>query len=157
MARASLIAPIGELVVTTTALGVWRIDVDPTAILAGEDDASPAAHMHLDDALEQLRAYLDGSTRPFTVALDRSARRGFRGVVLDTLEGVGRGELITYGDLAARAGRPGAARAVGTAMATNPIPIIVPCHRVVRRGGDLGRYGPGPAAKRWLLELEGSI
>jgi methylated-DNA-[protein]-cysteine S-methyltransferase len=70
---------------------------------------------------------------------------------------VRRGETVTYGELAARAGNPKAFRAVGTACARNPIPIVVPCHRVLPGGGGIGSYGGGPARKRALLELEGAI
>ena len=71
------------------------------------------------------------------------------------LEAVPHGETVTYGELAEMAGRPRAARAVGTAMATNPLPILVPCHRVVRAGGVLGAYGGGVDTKAALLALEG--
>ena len=89
------------------------------------------------------------------MALDRSERRGFRGEVLAALETVPYGETVSYGELAGMAGRPLASRAVGTAMATNPLPLVVPCHRVIAAGGRLGGYGPGPALKVQLLELEG--
>ena len=88
--------------------------------------------------------------------LDRSSRRGFRGEVLDALEGVPYGETVTYGELAGMAGRPLASRAVGTAMATNPLPVVVPCHRVLAAGGRLGGYGPGLALKERLLRMEGA-
>jgi methylated-DNA-[protein]-cysteine S-methyltransferase len=78
--------------------------------------------------------------------------------VLETLaHEVGPGEVVTYGGLAQRAGRPRAARAAGTACATNPIPLVVPCHRVLPGGGGVGNYGGGAHVKRALLELEGSI
>jgi methylated-DNA-[protein]-cysteine S-methyltransferase len=70
---------------------------------------------------------------------------------------VRRGETVTYGELAARAGNPKASRAVGTACARNPIPIVVPCHRVLPGGGGIGNYAGGPARKRALLELEGAM
>jgi len=89
-----------------------------------------------------------------TVPLDRAGRTGFRGEVLEALEAVEFGGTVSYGELAALAGRPRAARAVGTAMSTNPIPILVPCHRVLRAGGDIGEYGGGIEAKVWLLAME---
>ncbi len=81
---------------------------------------------------------------------------GFRGEVMRALMDVGQGEVISYGALAARAGRPRAARAVGTTMATNPLPLIVPCHRVIRSDGSLGEYGAGgPERKAQMLAREG--
>jgi methylated-DNA-[protein]-cysteine S-methyltransferase len=78
--------------------------------------------------------------------------------VLETLHReIARGDVVTYGRLAERAGHPGAARAVGTACARNPIPLIVPCHRVVPGSGGIGGYGGGPERKRVLLELEGAL
>jgi methylated-DNA-[protein]-cysteine S-methyltransferase len=67
------------------------------------------------------------------------------------------GQVITYTDAARRAGNPRAVRAAGTALGLNPIPIVVPCHRVIRTGGDVGNYGGGPETKRFLLELEGAL
>ena len=78
--------------------------------------------------------------------------------MLETLHReVGAGQVVTYGSLAARAGRPRAARATGTACARNPVPIVVPCHRVLPGSGGIGAYGGGPERKRALLELEGSL
>jgi methylated-DNA-[protein]-cysteine S-methyltransferase len=79
----------------------------------------------------------------------------FRRAVLEKLREVPRGQTVSYGELAARSGNPKAARAVGTACARNPIPIVVPCHRVLPGTGRLGNYGGGPERKRVLLELEG--
>jgi methylated-DNA-[protein]-cysteine S-methyltransferase len=148
-------APFGVLTVGTTELGVARVDFGehPHPDLSTIDSAMALAH--LEQARSELSAYFNGSCRHFTVELDRSARRGFRGAVLAALETVPFGEVVSYGELAQRTRRPGAARAVGTAMATNPIGVIVPCHRVVRANGSMGGFGGGPAAKRWLLEREG--
>ena len=88
--------------------------------------------------------------------VDRRLSRGYRREVLEALRRVPFGRTVTYGELAGRTGRPGASRAVGSAMATNPIPIVVPCHRVVRTGGALGGYGGGVDAKAWLLRHEGA-
>ena len=81
----------------------------------------------------------------------------FRRAVLEKLREVPRGQTVSYGELAARAGNPRASRAVGSACARNPIPIVVPCHRVLPSTGKLGNYGGGPERKRALLELEGSV
>ena len=145
--------PFGAITVRTTALGVARIDFGVHRELL--EPSTPGADSHLAIACEQLTEYLAGTRQHFSVELDRSGRFGFRGEVLAALELVPFGEVVSYGELARRSGRPRAARAVGTAMATNPIAVIVPCHRVVRSDGSMGAYGGGSAAKRWLLELEG--
>ena len=98
--------------------------------------------------------YLAGRRRRFTVPVDLSGVPAFQRRVLQALRRVPYGRTITYGQLAARAGRPRAARAVGQAMAHNPVPLIVPCHRVVASGGGLGGFGGGLALKRRLLALE---
>lgn len=83
---------------------------------------------------------------------------GFRGRALRACHLIPSGEVVTYGELAARAGSPRAARAAGSAMAANPLPLVIPCHRVVGAGGRLGRYSAGgPAAKRRMLEVEGAL
>ncbi len=147
--------PIGPFTLTAGEAGLERIDFG--AVPGGADPGdSPPARAHLDEAARQLEEYFAGERHEFTVVLDRSPRKGFRGAVLDALERVPYGEVISYGELAAEAGRPGAARAVGTAMATNPLPIVVPCHRVTRSGGVLGRYGGGTDVKERLLQLEGA-
>jgi methylated-DNA-[protein]-cysteine S-methyltransferase len=111
----------------------------------------------LDDVRRQLDEYFTGRRHDFDVVLDHRLSRGYRLRVLEALSsGVGYGETATYKDLAVATGNPGAVRAVGTAMATNPIPIVVPCHRVLRTGGALGNYGGGPATKAWLLRHEGA-
>lgn len=132
--------------------GVWWADGDVV-----DPDRSSEAEAMLDRAVRELGEYFIGTRSVFDVPIDRSARTGFRGEVLHALESVPFGETITYGDLAARAGRPNAARAVGTAMATNPVAIIVPCHRVLPSGGGIGQFGGGVPAKEWLLRREGSL
>ena len=98
---------------------------------------------------------LDGRRRRFDIRLDWSATSpGFRRTVLQELTTTRYGETLSYGELAARAGSPRAARAVGSAMATNPLAIVVPCHRVIAAGGRIGGYGGGLEVKRYLLALE---
>jgi methylated-DNA-[protein]-cysteine S-methyltransferase len=104
----------------------------------------------------QLRAYLRGELRRFELRLDPPPLGDFSRRVLRALSRVGWGQTITYGELAARAGFPGAARAVGAVMAANPLPIIWPCHRVVGRNGLTG-FSAGLALKRALLEHEGAV
>ncbi|CAB4590285.1 unannotated protein [freshwater metagenome] len=154
MAKALIDTPIGALTVIANDVGVCRVwfgDLNENATGTAVADA------HLETALTQLREYFDGERTSFDVTIDRSGRAGFRGEVLDALETVSFGQTTTYGDLAARAGRPKAARAVGSAMATNPIAIIVPCHRVLPTGGGVGQFGGGVPAKEWLMRREGSL
>lgn len=154
MAKALIDTPIGALTVLANDVGICRVWFGDL-----EDNVSgtTVADAHLETALTQLREYFDGERTSFDVTIDRSGRAGFRGEVLDALETVSFGQTMTYGDLAARAGRPKAARAVGSAMATNPIAIIVPCHRVLPTGGGVGQFGGGVPAKEWLLRREGSL
>jgi methylated-DNA-[protein]-cysteine S-methyltransferase len=98
-----------------------------------------------------------GRRHEFELPLDLGLTREFGRAVLDQLALVPYGELTTYGALAAKAGRPRAARAVGTVMNRNPVPIVLPCHRVVGSTGALTGYGGGLDRKRTLLELEGAI
>jgi methylated-DNA-[protein]-cysteine S-methyltransferase len=108
---------------------------------------------------DTLDAYFAGEGDPQALPFDLAlVPAPFRHAVLETLhDSVPRGAVVTYGKLAARAGNPRAFRAAATACARNPIPIVVPCHRVLPSGGGIGNYGGGPARKRALLELEGAI
>lgn len=105
-------------------------------------------------ARREVQAYLAGKRRDFTV---RVAGRGtpFQERVWAALRAIPRGQTMSYGELAARLGRPGAARAVGAANARNPVCLLVPCHRVIAADGGLHGYAFGTEKKRWLLELEG--
>ncbi len=104
-------------------------------------------------ALAQIAAYFSGGGVKFSfpIATDPNS---FRAKVYAALRRVPAGQTLSYGDLAHAAGFPGAARAVGTSMAKNPLPLVVPCHRVVAAGGKLGGYSGGLHWKKWLLELE---
>ena len=147
--------PIGLLCVVTNDLGVTKVDFGRSSRVEGPIGTnSVAAVGHLDQALSQLGEYFAGKRQNFTVELDRSGRHGFSGEVLHALESVPYGTTVSYGQLASMSGRPKAFRAVGTIMGRNPIPVIVPCHRVLRSGGAVGEYGGGVMAKRWLLDLE---
>jgi len=155
MAQTLIETPIGPITVQTTDLGLSRVWFGD--LREAELQVSVRSKGHLRDAVMQLSEYFDRRRDSFDLELDRRDRHGFRGEVLDALERVPFGETVTYGQLATRAGRPRAARAVGTTMATNPIAIVVPCHRVVPSDGGAGRFGGGTPAKEWLLRREGVL
>ncbi|WP_149550981.1 methylated-DNA--[protein]-cysteine S-methyltransferase [Streptomyces marokkonensis] len=112
----------------------------------------------LTEAIRQVRAYFAGERRSFELPLDWSLVSGFnREVLRELAAGVPFGAVVGYGDLAGRVGQPGAAQAVGTAMGANPLPVVVPCHRVVESGGGIGGFGGGLETKRRLLALEGVL
>ena len=105
----------------------------------------------------ELREYAEGTRRQFTLPLDLSAVKPFQRAVLQVADSIKYGETRSYGWIARAIGKPRAARAVGRALATNPIPIILPCHRVLGSDGGLHGYGGGLPLKRKLLELEGAL
>ncbi|MPZ15499.1 MAG: methylated-DNA--[protein]-cysteine S-methyltransferase [Chloroflexi bacterium] len=112
-------------------------------------DASPPREL-----LEAVAARLEGDR---SIPFDLDGRTPFHRAVLEAVAAIPRGQVRTYGEIARAVGRPQAARAVGETMRTNPIPVLIPCHRVVRSGGDIGRYSPDPEIKRRLLVEEGAI
>jgi methylated-DNA-[protein]-cysteine S-methyltransferase len=119
-------------------------------------DAAPASGREIEAVAAAVRRFLTGED--VTFSLDRAAmnaRPAFQQTVLRAEHAIPRGRISTYGLIARHLGKPGAARAVGNALATNPFPILVPCHRAVRSDGALGGYQGGPAMKRALLEREG--
>jgi methylated-DNA-[protein]-cysteine S-methyltransferase len=160
VAYATVDSPVGELVVAATSVGVVSLAWDERMLDLVAARVSPRIlelPVRLDDVRRQLDEYFAGTRTRFDVPLDLALSSGFRRQVLDMLATeVVYGQVATYGQLAARVGNPKASRAVGSAMATNPIPIIVPCHRVVRSGGALGNYSgrDGIVTKRFLLDLE---
>ncbi|MFF5517316.1 methylated-DNA--[protein]-cysteine S-methyltransferase [Streptomyces coeruleorubidus] len=112
----------------------------------------------LAEAVRQVAAYFAGERRDFDLPLDWSLISGFnREVLRELASGVPYGTVVGYGDLAGRVGQPGAAQAVGMAMGANPLPVVVPCHRVVESGGGIGGFGGGLETKRKLLALEGVL
>jgi methylated-DNA-[protein]-cysteine S-methyltransferase len=111
----------------------------------------------LDPVRRQLDEYFEGKRRDFDVGLDFRLTHGFHGKAIRQIARIPYGRTLTYGELAAKAGNPRAFRAAGTACGANPLPPIVPCHRVLPAGGGVGNYGGGPEMKRALLELEGAI
>jgi methylated-DNA-[protein]-cysteine S-methyltransferase len=154
--------PVGPLTLAATASGVVRISFGDDESALDELAATVSPRLvrlprRLDALRRELDEYFAGRRRHFDVGLDRRLSRGYRLAVLEELSQVPFGETVSYKELAQRTGHPKASRAVGTAMATNPIPIVVPCHRVLRTGGALGGYGGGLDTKVWLLRHEGAL
>jgi methylated-DNA-[protein]-cysteine S-methyltransferase len=155
-------SPLGPLLLASTDAGLVRISFDGDESVL-EDLAvrvSPRvleAPARLDDVRRQLDEYFAGSRRVFDLPIDRSLSSDFYRRVLEALFAVPYGHTVHYVDLARIAGSPGATRAVGTAMRTNPIPIIQPCHRVLPADGSLGNYAGGVERKQALLALEGAV
>lgn len=139
---------------------ILRIDAAPADATAPTADATATAAAPgalagiLDAAAAQLGDYLAGRRRDFDLPLDTRLATGFRGEVQRHLAEIGYGQTATYKQLAAALDRPGAVRAVGTACATNPLPLVWPCHRILRSDGGLGGYRGGIEAKQRLLALE---
>jgi methylated-DNA-[protein]-cysteine S-methyltransferase len=156
-------SPVGDLLVAATRSGVCRIsfDAEPEAAIDELARAYGArvlrARRPLDQARRQLDEYFAGARRTFDLGLDLEAVPDFQRLVLTELALVPYGETATYGALAARIGRDRAARAVGGALNRNPIPIVLPCHRIVGSGGRLVGYGGGIERKRLLLDLEAGV
>jgi len=155
-------SPVGHLIVASTAAGVCLISWREQDAVLDELARSFGARVlrsptPVAPALRQLDEYFAGQRREFELTVDLSPLPGFQRHVLAELSGVPYGELLTYGALAARAGKPRAARAVGGALNRNPVPIVVPCHRIVGSDGSLVGYAGGLDRKRLLLELEGTL
>ena len=154
---------MGPLLVGVTDRGLCRISFDPEPereleLLARAYGPRVLRSSHpVDRVHHELDEYLDGKRRAFDLELDLRGQPEFYLRVLAELARVGYGETTTYGTLAARAGNPKAARAVGTVMNRNPVPIVLPCHRVVGANGSLTGYGGGLHRKEQLLRLEGAI
>jgi methylated-DNA-[protein]-cysteine S-methyltransferase len=158
--------PIGRLLVVQGEQGIVRIGFEEEPedrlladVASGLGPRIVASDRELAATRDALSAYLEGDSDSLALPVDlRLARAPFRREVLETLHReIGRGATISYGALAARSGHPRAARAVGTACARNPVPLVVPCHRVLPSSGGVGQYGGGVARKVALLELEGVL
>jgi methylated-DNA-[protein]-cysteine S-methyltransferase len=161
VAYRTLGTPAGELLLAATPRGVIRVawpSQDHDQVLADlAEQVSPRvlnAPARLDAAARELDEYFAGRRRDFGVDLDLRLAHGFRRTVLDHLPEIGYGRTASYAAVAAAAGRPAAVRAVGTACARNPLPLLIPCHRVIRSDGSLGQYAGGPDAKKLLIDLE---
>jgi methylated-DNA-[protein]-cysteine S-methyltransferase len=151
---------IGPLLLAVTERGLCRISFDPDPDRETETLARTfgvrvlRAPRELDPVRRELDEYFEGRRRDFDLPLDLRGREGFSRDILERLSKVPYGEVTTYKSLAVEAGNPRAARAVGTIMNRNPIPIVLPCHRVVGSNGSLVGYGGGLERKRLLLDLE---
>jgi len=152
--------PLGVVVAVASPDGLVAVRVadDPGHALGAlahehriSPDPDPAAAA---DLAPQLASYFAGELRGFDVALDWRLVTGFARDALEAVCGIPYGETASYGEIAAMAGRPRAARAVGTACRTTPLSLVVPVHRVIRSDGKLGEYGGFPEHKRYLVELE---
>jgi methylated-DNA-[protein]-cysteine S-methyltransferase len=161
VAYTTIDSPLGALLLAATPTGLVRVayaieDHDRVLALLAER-LSPRvlrAPGRLDAAARELDEYFRGQRRVFDLPLDRSLSTGFRQLVQRHLPAIGYGLTSTYKQVAELVGNPKAVRAVGTACATNPLPVVVPCHRVLRSDGTPGAYVGGTAAKQVLLSLE---
>jgi len=156
-------SPIGPLLMAATERGICEIAFDPDP----ESQVEGLARLHgarvlrsprpLDEAKRELDQYFEGKRHDFDLSVDLDAIPAFQRLVLEELRRVPYGQVDTYGGLAARIGKPRAARAVGGALNRNPVPIVVPCHRIVGSTGKLVGYAGGLDRKQLLLELEGGL
>lgn len=163
VAVTSMDTPIGKLLLLATPRGLVRIafeeeDRDDVLTEVSEHLSPRILEMQsrLDPARRELEQYFEGRLRDFEVPVDWTLVGEFARRVLRRTARIPYGSVASYGEVAAEIGTPRGARAVGNALGSNPIPVVVPCHRVVRTGGSLGGYGGGVSRKRWLLDLEAS-
>jgi O-6-methylguanine DNA methyltransferase len=154
--------PIGRVRVAATDAGLVRVDFRQSETSfarelrdLGLTVARSTARTH--DVVRQLRAYFAGRRRRFDVRVDLRGVTPFQRRVLEATSKVPPGQVVSYGEIARRIGRPRGSRAVGQALGRNPVPIVIPCHRVVAAGGRLGGYTGGLAIKKKLLRLEGTM
>jgi methylated-DNA-[protein]-cysteine S-methyltransferase len=161
VAYRTLDTPVGTLLLAATSSGLVRIAYEREGLdavlrsLTGK--ISPRileTRQRFDEVARQLEEYFDGRRTSFDVPIDLRLSSGFRRSVLSYLPAIGYGETASYRSVAAAVHNPKAVRAVGTACATNPLPVIIPCHRVIRSDGQLGAYLGGPEIKHQLLDME---
>jgi methylated-DNA-[protein]-cysteine S-methyltransferase len=151
--------PIGPVTIVASAAGLLEVIFS----LAGDHHSSPdflpaePAPDWLDRTLHEIEAYLNGTLSTFSIPIDWSQQSPFQQIVLKAAMQIPYGEIVTYGQLASRIGRPSSARAAGGALGRNPMPLVIPCHRVVSADRRLHGYSApgGLATKAWLLQLEG--
>jgi methylated-DNA-[protein]-cysteine S-methyltransferase len=161
VAYRTLDSPVGPLLLAATGAGLVRVayasEDHDTVLQALGDRISPRilnVPARLDRPARELEEYFAGRRRSFDLPLDWRLSAGFRRTVLSHLPEIGYGHTASYATVARLAGNPKAVRAAATACATNPLPVVVPCHRVIYSDGRIGRYLGGPDAKRTLLTLE---
>ena len=161
VAYRTLDTPVGSLLLAATEEGLVRVaypgedhDAVLTRLAARVSPRVLRAPARLDGAARELEEYFAGRRTHFDLPLDLRLSQGFRRTVLAHLPRIEYGQTASYSAVAAAAGSPRAVRAVGSACATNPLPVVVPCHRVVHRDGSIGQYVGGVDAKRALLDLE---
>lgn len=161
VAYATVESPVGPLLVAATPRGLVRVAFEhdrPDAVIEELSrlisSRALRAPQRLDEVRRELDQYFEGKRRRFDFPLDWMLSRGFTRKVLRATARVPYGKVATYRDVAGRAGNPRAVRAAGNAVGSNPIPIVVPCHRVIRSNGGLGGYGGGLDRKKFLLDLE---
>jgi methylated-DNA-[protein]-cysteine S-methyltransferase len=165
VAYTSVDSPLGPLVVAATPKGLVRVSYTD---FRGEDEVleelaarvSPRvleAPARLDPVRRELDEYFEGRRQDFEVPIDWSYLAGFTREVLRATARIGFGDVSSYAGVAAEAGSPRAVRAAGNALGANPMPVVVPCHRVLRSGGKLGGYTGGLERKEFLLRLEGAL
>lgn len=161
LAVRTLDTPLGPVTLVASRRGLVRLvfaTEDLDQVLEGLAATTGARIVQepsrLDRAARELEEFFAGRRQELTAPVDLSLVRGFRGLVVEYLPSIGFGRTMSYAAVAAAVGNPRAVRAVGSACASNPVPIFVPCHRVVRSDGSFGAYRGGPEAKRFLLELE---
>ena len=163
VAYATIDTPVGRMLLATTPRGLVKVGLPGESFDAVLERLAAEISPRLlefprrtDDVRRELDEYFAGRRREFDLELDWTLVRGpFARRVLDNMTRVAFGEAITYTEAATQAGSPRGSRAAGNALGSNPIPVIVPCHRVVRTGGAIGGYGGGPEMKRFLLGHEG--
>ncbi len=157
-------SPIGDLTIAVTSRGLARVafdDEDRESVL--HELASKLSPRVLESRLatqdwrRELEEYFLSRRTRFDLPIDRRLIHGIARGVLSATARIPFGLTTTYGELARRIGNPRAARAVGNALGSNPIPVVIPCHRVLRAGGELGGYGGGVDRKEWLLRLEAAL
>jgi len=152
--------PIGTALGVRSDRGLRTLDfvtddaIDAVTVLSGDRTPIVRDDAALADVFTQLDEYFAGERRAFDLPLDLTGIEGFVRATLETILEIPYGETASYGEVAVLAGRPRAARAVGTTCARTPISVVIPVHRVVRADGSIGEYGGRPEAKRFLLDLE---
>lgn len=163
VAYATADTPLGPILVAGTRRGLVRVafpnERDDDVLFDLAESISPRllhAPERLDEVRRELDQYFERRRDRFEVRLDWRLTHGFYRDVLRATARIPYGETASYAEMAARAGRPRAFRAAGSALGSNPIPLVVPCHRVLRSGGGLGGYGGGLEVKEFLLRLEGA-